>query len=65
VVAGSGGTPGGSGTGGAGETGGSPGATDSSSGCDCVVGPRSPRGGMFAFWLLGALALARRRRTRT
>jgi MYXO-CTERM domain-containing protein len=66
TVAGTGGTSG-SGTGGAtgtGETGGSAGAEDGSSGCSCVVASRSPRGGMFAFLLLGALALARRRRDR-
>jgi MYXO-CTERM domain-containing protein len=68
TVAGMGGTSG-SGTGGTtgtGETGGSAGAEDGSSGCGCVVGARSPRGGMFVFSLLGAVALlARRRRTHT
>jgi MYXO-CTERM domain-containing protein len=66
---GAGGTPGGTGTGGAtgtGETGGSTGTTDGSSGCSCVVGSRSPGGGMSALLLFGALALvARRRRNRS
>ena len=66
TVAGTGGTSG-SGSGGAtgtGETGGSAGAEDGTSGCSCVVASRSPRGGMLAFLLLGALTLARRRRDR-
>jgi MYXO-CTERM domain-containing protein len=41
-------------------------ATASSSGCGCVVGSRSPRGGMAAFLMVAALALlARRRRSRS
>ncbi len=68
VVAGTGGASG-SGTGGAtgtGETGGAPGATDGTAGCSCVVGARSPRDGMFACLLWGALGLlVRRRRNRT
>ncbi len=66
TVAGTGGTSG-NGTGGAtgtGETGGSPGTEDGTSGCSCVVGARSPRGGAFVFLLMGALALQRRRRNR-
>jgi MYXO-CTERM domain-containing protein len=41
-------------------------AAANSSGCGCVLGSRSPRGGMAAFLMVGALALlARRRRNRT
>jgi len=66
TVAGTGGTSG-TGNGGAtgtGETGGSAGAEDGSSGCSCAVAARSPRGGVFGFLLVGALALGRRRRNR-
>ncbi len=70
VVAVSGGiSSGGTGTGGTtgpSSTGGSAGTTVGSSGCGCVVGSRSPRGGMSTLLLLGALTLlARRRRNRT
>ena len=71
TVAGGGGTTVGSGAGtggatGKGGTGGSTtGAAAGSSGCGCAIGSRSPRGGMAAFLLVGALALlARRRRKR-
>jgi MYXO-CTERM domain-containing protein len=41
------------------------GPTADASGCGCVVGSRSPRDGMAAFLILGALALlVRRRRNR-
>jgi MYXO-CTERM domain-containing protein len=64
---------GGSASGGAAGTGGAPGtgatggssAGITSSGCGCAVGSRSPRSGMAAFLMVGALALlARRRRNR-
>ena len=68
AMPGTGGTSTGGDTGGAtgtGATGGLTETTDGASGCSCVVGARSPHGGMFAFLLLGALALrARRRRNR-
>jgi MYXO-CTERM domain-containing protein len=64
VVAGIAGSTGRGGATGTGETGGSAGINDGSSGCSCVVGSRSPRGGI-AVLVLGAIALlARRRRNR-
>jgi len=58
--AGAGGTTGPSATGGSTAE-----AATSSSGCGCVVGARSPRSGMVAFFMVAALALlARRRRSK-
>jgi MYXO-CTERM domain-containing protein len=66
---GTGGPSGGSSAGGAAgttATGGAAGSSADSSGCSCIVGSQSLRGGISAFALLGALVLlARRRRNRT
>jgi MYXO-CTERM domain-containing protein len=71
-VAATGGTSNGSGAGtgeatGMSATGGTTaGTAPGSGGCGCVVGSRSPRDGMAAFLMVGALVLlARRRRNRT